>query len=155
MSDLPPGMGPQPGGRGGPPEQPPAPGGAAHPAYPPPATPGYPPPRPPVQPPGYPPAYPYPPAPPGYGFMPVARPGNGMAVAGFVFGLLSVILSFLGLVTLVEIILAIVFSSSGIGRANRGAAHRGLAIAGLLLGIVGAVFYLLFGLISLGAGWLV
>lgn len=69
--------------------------------------------------------------------------GNGFAIAGFVFGILSL----LGL-SIIAGIPAIVFSAIGLGKANReGRPHRGLAIAGLVCGILS--FVLLFLLIVL------
>jgi hypothetical protein len=51
--------------------------------------------------------------------------------------------------------LAIVFGSVGISKANRGASNKGLAVAGLVLGLVGLVIYFFVGLFSLGLGWLI
>ena len=65
--------------------------------------------------------------------------GNGMAIAGFVCGVLSL----LGLGIFLGIP-AIIFSAIGLKRANReGRPHRGLAIAGLVCGIVSVVLFLL------------
>ena len=57
--------------------------------------------------------------------------GNGLAIAGFVCGIV-------GLLVVQYILgpLAIIFGSIGIRRGNRGAAYRGLAIAGLVLGVL-------------------
>ena len=105
-------------------------------------------------------AYQYPaqwsPHAPGYQpiFVP-ARPSNGVAVAALVLGITSIVFSWWGLVTLLQVVLAIVFGSVGISKANRGAANKGLAVAGLVLGLVGLVIYFFIGLFSLGLGWLV
>jgi len=68
----------------------------------------------------------------------VVQPGNGRAVAGLVLG-----------------ITAIVFSSIGIQHANRGASHKGMAVAGLTCGISGGLLYVLIGIASLGVGFFI
>ena len=60
-----------------------------------------------------------------------------------------------GLLTLAQIMLAVIFSSVGISKANRGAANKGLAVAGLVLALVGLVLYFFIGLFSLGIGWVI
>jgi hypothetical protein len=40
-------------------------------------------------------------------------------------------------------------------RADAGAGHKGMAVAGLVRGIVGAVAYLSFGVLTLGAGFII
>jgi hypothetical protein len=84
-----------------------------------------------------------------------ARPSNGVAVAALVLGITSIVFCWWGLLTLLQVALAIVFGSVGISKANRGAANKGLAIAGLVLGLVGLVIYFFIGLFSLGLGWLI
>jgi hypothetical protein len=75
--------------------------------------------------------------------------GNGMAIAGFVCGILSLLGFgiFLG-------IPAIIFSAIGLGKANReGRPHRGLAIAGLVCGIISvAATVLLIALFAVAFG---
>lgn len=89
-------------------------------------------------------------------FPSVAQPqGNGLAVAGFVLGITSVVFCWWGIFALVQIILAITFSAIGRGHAKRGSAHGGLATAGLILGIMGAVLYFMIGIFSLGAGFFI
>lgn len=97
-----------------------------------------PPPQPPATPawgsvaPGY-------PTPPTYATPPV-RPQNGMGIAGLVLGIISLLLFgfILG-------ILAIIFSSIGIQRANNGqATNKTMAIWGLVLGIIGFVGWMIF-----------
>ena len=70
-------------------------------------------------------------------------PGNGMAVAGFVLSLVAFIpIPFLNFICW---ILAVVFSSIGLRRANKqGRPRRGLAIAGLCLCLVALVVTILF-----------
>lgn len=82
-------------------------------------------------------------------------PGNGMAVASLVLGITSIVFCWWGLATLAQVVLAIVFGCLGMARAASGARGRGMAIAGLVCGCVGALFYLLFGVFTLGIGFLV
>ncbi|MYW02720.1 DUF4190 domain-containing protein [Streptomyces sp. SID3343] len=74
----------------------------------------------------------------GYGAPPPNR-GNGLAVAALVCGIV-------GLLCFGFILgpLAIIFGGVGISKANQGADHKGLAIAGLVLGIVDVAFLLIF-----------
>jgi hypothetical protein len=57
--------------------------------------------------------------------------GNGLAIAGLVCGLVGLLLFnyILGP-------LAIIFGGVGLSRANRGAGHRGMSLAAIILGIV-------------------
>ena len=59
-----------------------------------------------------------------------------------------------GLLALVLIVLSIVFSSVGIRNASLGMPHKGMAIAGLVCGIVGALGYLTVGVASAGVGFI-
>ncbi len=76
---------------------------------------------------------------------PAASGGNGSAVAGFVLGLLGLIVSIVPLFVFVFPgildILGIVFSAIGRRNAQRGAPQGGLATAGLVLAIIGMVFF--------------
>lgn len=85
----------------------------------------------------------------------VVHQGNGLAVAGFVLGVTSVVFCWWGVFALVQVILAITFSAIGRGHARQGASHRGLATAGLVLGLIGAALYLMIGVLSLGAGFFI
>jgi hypothetical protein len=62
--------------------------------------------------------------------------GNGLAVAGLVCGLV-------GLLFINYILgpLAIIFGGVGLSRANRGAGHRGMSLAAIILGIVDLVVW--------------
>lgn len=91
--------------------------------------------------------YPPPPAqsfpPPGFypqtGFGSVGvQPGNGLAVAGFVLSLVGLFILWFICGTL-----GIIFGAVGLQRANRGAKYRGLAIAGLVIGIIDIVGYII------------
>jgi hypothetical protein len=69
----------------------------------------------------------------------VAAPGrsNGLAVAALVCGIIGIFIA--------EFILgplAIIFGAIGLHRANQGARGRGMALAGLILGIIDVVLIL-------------
>ena len=76
-----------------------------------------------------------------------ATRGNGAAVAGFVCGLIGAIFSIIPLFLLVFPgildVLGIVFGLRGRRNAAAGATQGGLATAGLVLGIAGLVFFVL------------
>lgn len=88
---------------------------------------------------GYEPAYGY-----GYPAPTGPRPGNGKAVAGFVLGIVAVVLFFFTLFDLVPIVLAFVFSIQGLRASRRGNGQRGLAVAGLVLASLAAVIVVAF-----------
>jgi hypothetical protein len=67
--------------------------------------------------------------------VPVQRPTNGMATASLVLGILGFFLPVLS-------VLALIFGGIGISKANQGATGKGLAIAGLVLGIAGTLVLL-------------
>lgn len=121
-----------PGPAGGPPTPPAQPGYGAQPPY------G-------TQPPyGGPPLYPgypgagYPGYAPGYPGYP--QPSNGLGVAAFVLGLLSVVACFTVFGPIVFGIPAVVLGALARGKASRGeATNGGLALAGLICGVVGIV----------------
>lgn len=77
----------------------------------------------------------------GYGYPPPPPPppaSNTLAVAGFVCSLIGILLAFVPVVGVgawVLIIIGLVLASIGLARASRGG-RRGLAIAGLVLGLV-------------------
>lgn len=76
---------------------------------------------------------------PGYGYpVPDAQPGNGLAIAGMVCGIVGLLFLWIILSPL-----AIIFGGVGWSRANAGARYKGMAIAGVVLGIVGIVGYIL------------
>ena len=86
---------------------------------------------------------------------PLAAPGNGLAVASLVLGVTSVLFCWLGLLALAQVVLAIVFGGIGISRANKGARRKGMAVAGLALGVVGFLLYFAVGLMTVGVGLLI
>ena len=69
--------------------------------------------------------------------------GNGIAVAGMVLGILTVVLFFTSLIAVILGILAIIFSIIGIRKAARVGKGKGMAIAGLVTGIIGTVLAIL------------
>lgn len=73
----------------------------------------------------------------------VQQPSNGLGTAGFVLGLIGLLLSFIPVIGVVAwplVILGIVFSAVGMGKASKGrATNKGLSIAGLVLSIVGLI----------------
>jgi hypothetical protein len=70
-------------------------------------------------------------------------------------GITSIVFCWWGLATPAQVVLAIVFGSIGIRRAKGGATGKNLAVARLICGCVGAAFYVFFGLITLGAGFII
>ncbi|HEX2073735.1 MAG TPA: DUF4190 domain-containing protein [Geodermatophilus sp.] len=121
----------------------PAPGAGA-PQGPPP---GY---GPPPPPPGYgyppPPGYGPPLLPPGYGYptaYPVQpAPSNGLGIAGFVTGLCGLVLFWVPFVGMVLAGVGVVLSAIGMSQGRRTGAPTGLAVAGLVLGILGVLAFL-------------
>jgi hypothetical protein len=81
--------------------------------------------------------------------------GNGLAVASLVLGITSIVFCWWGLFTLVQVVLAVVFGGVATRAANQGAGRKGMAIAGLVCGVVGFAAYVLFGISTLGIGFLV
>jgi hypothetical protein len=77
--------------------------------------------------------------PPQTGFAIIERPGNGLAVAALVLGLVAIALFCVPYVSFPCSILAIVFGVIGRKRAAGGARNGGLAAAGLVLGIIAIV----------------
>ena len=87
----------------------------------------------------------------------VVRPaGNGMAVAGFVLSLCSVVFFWAPVLNFIMWVLGIVFSGIGLSRSNKmGLPHRGLAIAGLVIALVpGTLLIFVIFLFVLSIGFL-
>jgi amino acid transporter len=98
---------------------------------------GSPPPYPPQQYGGYPGGYPPPPPQPYAGSMPppAAPPKNGMGIASLVVAIVGLLTVFGGILLGV---VAIILGFIGVGRVKRGeATNRGVAIAGIVLGVLG------------------
>ena len=70
---------------------------------------------------------------------PAQQPGNGLAVASMVLGIIAVVLCFVPFLNWILALLAIIFGAIGNGKAKAGAKGKGFAITGLILGIVGAL----------------
>ncbi|MGW7099197.1 DUF4190 domain-containing protein [Streptomyces sp. NPDC054838] len=91
---------------------------------------------------GAPPGYPgYPGYAPGYpGYPGYPQPSNGFGVAALVLGILAVLACPTMFGSVVFGIVAVVFGALGRGKANRGeATNGGVALAGLICGVVGIV----------------
>lgn len=75
------------------------------------------------------------------------KPSNGLGTAGFVIGIIGLVLSFIPLIGVVAwplVILGIIFSAVGISKAVKGrATNKGLAIAGVVVSIIGLVVCIL------------
>lgn len=75
------------------------------------------------------------------------QPQNGLGTAGFVLGLIGLLFSpipFVGMVAWPLVILGLIFSLIGLSRANRRrATNKGLAVAGIVLSLVGLVICVL------------
>lgn len=117
----------------------------------------------PYDPPG---AYPYPPPPTGgeihhvYAAAPVAvRPSNGVATAGGVCGIVAAAISWVPLINVFALVLSIIavaFGAVGLRRANAyardgyGPVGRGMAITGIVIGVIGLIFALIF-IVAIGS----
>jgi hypothetical protein len=70
----------------------------------------------------------------------MAAPGTpGLGVAGFVIGLISLLIALIPIIGAISwpgSVLAIIFSGVGMNQATKRHASKGLAIAGLVLGII-------------------
>lgn len=86
---------------------------------------------------------------------PTPRPGNGLAIAGFVLGLLGLLFSFIPIVGVIAwpmVILGLVFGVVGVKKAISGnAAHKGLAIAAIALSAVGLLMCVLYAAVFTSA----
>jgi hypothetical protein len=71
-------------------------------------------------------------------------PANGLAVAGFVCGIVGAVLFWTVWGGIILGILGVIFGAVGLSKANGGAPNKGLAMAGLILGAVAVVGSLLF-----------
>jgi hypothetical protein len=76
---------------------------------------------------------------------------NGMGTAALVLGILGIVLFFFPYISVILALLGVIFGGIGIQRANRGEANnKGMAIAGLVCGIVGLVISIIL-LIAIGS----
>jgi len=80
-----------------------------------------------------------------YGYPPAVAPRNGMGTASLVLGIISVVGFAAVWLPMILGVLAVIFGAVGLGRAGDGqATNRSTAMAGLVLGIVGIAFAVLF-----------
>jgi hypothetical protein len=81
--------------------------------------------------------------------------GNGLAIAGFVTGLLGFLFAIVPLILIWAsfplAVLGIVFGAIGWRRGAAGAPHKGLGLAGLILGVLGVVAPALWIVVGLAA----
>jgi hypothetical protein len=117
--------------------------------------PGSQPPNVPMQPPAGPPQQPqyYPPQQPYYGATP--PPSNGVGTAGGVIGIIGLVLAFIPFIDFFAIVLgvlAIILGGIGVQRANRmGGVGKGMAVTGVVCGIIATALSLLFIILIYGA----
>jgi len=69
------------------------------------------------------------------------RAGNGLALTGMILGIVSVISFLIGFISLPAGIAGVVFSIFGMRRAKATGTGRGMAIAGLVLSILGLILF--------------
>ncbi|HTR50766.1 MAG TPA: hypothetical protein VMJ10_08680 [Kofleriaceae bacterium] len=77
--------------------------------------------------------------------------GNGMAVAAMVLGILAIVLCWIPFLNWGLALLAIIFGALGIGAANKRGSGKGMAIAGLVCGAIGALLGVMFWLLVVAA----
>lgn len=95
--------------------------------------------------------YPAPYGPP----QPPAAPGHGHAVASMVLGITSLVFCWWGLGTLAMVACALSFGGVSLHRTSQAQIQAsGMAVAGVILGVLGFLAYFFVGLFSLGAGWI-
>jgi len=95
--------------------------------------------------PGYP-GQPYYP-PPQYTQYPPPRTGNGRAITALVLCIASIVFFWTSILDVVPVVLAIVFGSIGVNDAKRGASGRNMAVTGIVLGVIDALFAITFTVI--------
>ena len=67
---------------------------------------------------------------------------NGVAVAGFVLVMVSVVLSWIPVITTILWLVGIVLSIAGLSNANKGAQKKGLALSGVIVAVISGILYL-------------
>lgn len=81
---------------------------------------------------------------PGYPGYPAQPQQNGLGTASMVLGIIAVVGFWSSWPALIMAVLAIIFGGVGISRANSGrASNKGMAVAGLVLGIVAIALFVL------------
>jgi len=79
------------------------------------------------------------------------RPGNGLAIASLVLGIVSIALLCVWYISLPCALLAIIFGAIGRGKAKEGATGGGMATAGLICGVIAfALVFVVVGLVCAG-----
>ncbi len=68
------------------------------------------------------------------------KESNGMATAGFVLALLTVFFGWIPFIGWTTWLLGLIFSAVGLSKANKIGVGKGLAIAGLIISLIGVVF---------------
>jgi hypothetical protein len=76
-------------------------------------------------------------------------------VAGLVIGGAAVFLPFLGVVTLAAVVAGFLLSFKGKQEANAGAGGNVVSVIGMVVSGVGALLYLLVGVLTLGVGFFI
>ena len=88
--------------------------------------------------------------------VPWKPPGSGLAVASMVLGITSLVFCWWGLATLAMWVLAVTFGGVSIHRATEaGQPKNGMAVAGLVLGVLGGLAYMILGVVTLGAMFII
>lgn len=85
---------------------------------------------------------------------PPVRGSNGLATAGFVLGLLGMLLSWIPVINIIGIILGVlgvVLAGVGLAKSKRANAGKGLAIAGIVLGGLAVLFAILVNAVFVSA----
>ncbi|MGY1604660.1 hypothetical protein [Geodermatophilus sp. SYSU D00815] len=81
---------------------------------------------------------------PGYGYpAPQQAPGNGLGVAGFVCGLVGLVLCWVPWIGMLLGLVGVVLGGIGISQGKKKGASTGLAIAGLVCGILAVLVWIL------------
>jgi hypothetical protein len=83
---------------------------------------------------------------------PPQRPGNGLGVAGFVLGLLGLVFFFIPFFGGIMSLLGVVLGGAGISSGKKRGAGIGLAVTGLVLGLVAMIPAVLFLIAMFSAG---
>ncbi|HZC69385.1 MAG TPA: DUF4190 domain-containing protein [Jatrophihabitans sp.] len=93
-----------------------------------------------------------PPPPPYHGYTQPRSGSNGKAIAGLILGIASIVLCVLSFFDGVLVVLGLIFSLIGMNETKRtGGAGRGLAVAGLICSIIGAVLATVFSVLVIHA----
>jgi hypothetical protein len=94
--------------------------------------------------------------PPPYGQYPPAPPkgSNGLAVAGFVLGLIGLLGSWIPVLNILGLVLGVVgviLAGIGLAKSKRSGAGKGLSIAGIVLGLLAVVLAILVNVVFVSA----